>query len=534
MKRIAFLILFVCLATSLFGAISAATVWEIRSATGADTNGGGYAGGGTDMSVYDNKNASGCSNCQSAASNLSTTALATNASSTSSPFPVDCASCSFTSAISGNLVYLTGGSPAVTTGWYQATYVSATQINLDRSPGTTTTTGATINIGGALQTFAITSATIVAGNTIYADGTFTATITEGVAGTSGSPIQVIGYHTTRGSGTATLDGTTSLTYLITSSGGSDYWSFYNWVFKGGTTAQINTGSGQSRFGTFKNIVFDGTTGGTKTPTIVAGTTGIGGGRIFDFEVKNFAMTAAGLFKNGTAGTIFDYGNIHDNSGNQYLWSWGTAANQTFRRLLIHDNSAGSASNGVFNITSTSATDAVWEHVTLYNNNGTGINVTSGMFKQLITDSVIVSQVGAPITCGGAGNALPQGTVLRNNRFYGNGSSNSVANCYDGGNNSVFGGAPFVNAGGGDFTLGTSYRATSGTRGFLGSSLTSGSLDAGAIQHSDPAGGGGVRSYTYIGEAGRLTPDQTSGTDWQIPGLASSVLLGLVWFAARRG
>lgn len=56
------------------------------------------------------------------------------------------ATASFTTAISGNAIYLSGG--GLTTGWYTATYASATTVTLDRTPGTGSS--ATMNIGGAL------------------------------------------------------------------------------------------------------------------------------------------------------------------------------------------------------------------------------------------------------------------------------------------------------------------------------------------------------------------------------------------------
>ncbi len=48
------------------GAISINTAWEVRPTVGASTNGGGFVTGatGTDMSVFNNKNAAACSSCQ--------------------------------------------------------------------------------------------------------------------------------------------------------------------------------------------------------------------------------------------------------------------------------------------------------------------------------------------------------------------------------------------------------------------------------------------------------------------------------------
>ena len=178
-------------------------VWEVRPTNGSNTNGGGFdsaaIGTGTDFSQQNAKNTVG--------NNISTTDLTTT---TSSPFTCTSATAAFTTAITGNLIYLAGGTGGtVTTDWYRATYVSATQITLDRSPGAAVTL-ATMNIGGALQTLGQIN-TILTTTNMNATGqivwvkaeaiiTTTATITVSPNGSSGSlqPTQINGYTTTRG------------------------------------------------------------------------------------------------------------------------------------------------------------------------------------------------------------------------------------------------------------------------------------------------------------------------------------------------
>src|SRR4051794_28973064 len=103
----------------------AARMWEVRTA-GADTNGGGYVSGGTDYSQNDHKNAAGCVSCGSTTANLSTTDAVANGTTT-----ITSASAAFTSSITGNMIYLQGGSGSLAAGWYQATYVSSTSITVD-------------------------------------------------------------------------------------------------------------------------------------------------------------------------------------------------------------------------------------------------------------------------------------------------------------------------------------------------------------------------------------------------------------------
>jgi hypothetical protein len=171
-------------------AVAAATVWEIRPTVGNDTNGGGFVTGaaGSDYSQQNAKNSAG--------SNKSTTdAVATGIATITS------ATASFTSAIVGNIIYLSGS--GITTGWYQVlTFTNATTIILDSSPGTGT--GVTMNIGGALATVAsVFPAAIVDGNTFYIKNTGSLTVTAALApvnANSGNVMAFIGYGTTRGDG----------------------------------------------------------------------------------------------------------------------------------------------------------------------------------------------------------------------------------------------------------------------------------------------------------------------------------------------
>lgn len=190
-------------------------VWEVRPTNGSNTNGGGFdsaaIGTGTDYSVQNAKNTVG--------SNISTTDLTTT---TTGSFTCTSATAAFTSAITGNFIYLAGGTGGtVTTGWYRATYASATTITLDRSPGAAVTL-CTMNIGGALQTLGQINTILTTTNEnatgqivwVKAEATIsiTATITLSPNGSSGSlqPTQINGYTTTRGdNGQVTIQATST-------------------------------------------------------------------------------------------------------------------------------------------------------------------------------------------------------------------------------------------------------------------------------------------------------------------------------------
>lgn len=178
-------------------AISANTIWEVRL-LGSDTNGGGFVTGaaGTNYSLQNSANSTG--------SNISTTD-AVGAGTTT----ITSVTAAFTTAITGNIIYLQGGTGTLAAGWYQATYVSATSITVDRAVAAGT--GITMNIGGALLSPGQASANVVAGNIAFflnigADGTSVYSITSATGATTAGVVSTAvsclfqGYTTTRSLG----------------------------------------------------------------------------------------------------------------------------------------------------------------------------------------------------------------------------------------------------------------------------------------------------------------------------------------------
>jgi hypothetical protein len=159
-------------------AIDSNTQWNVRT-DGSDTNGAGFVFGatGTDYSRQAAANSTG--------SNISTTDAVAAGTTT-----ITSATAAFTSAITGNIIYLQGGSGSLTAGWYQATYVSATSITVDRTVASGT--GITMNIGGALLTLSRAFTNMVSGNTVHVK-TGTYPITSQLAITGNNPWALIGY-----------------------------------------------------------------------------------------------------------------------------------------------------------------------------------------------------------------------------------------------------------------------------------------------------------------------------------------------------
>lgn len=115
-------------------ALSGNTVWECRT-SGSDTNGGGFVtgSGGTDYS-------------QQAAAQYSAADLTVDATVNTK---VTSASHSFVAADVGNIMAISAGA-GFTTGWYQIVSVASGAATLDRSPAAVGTSGGTYAVGGAL------------------------------------------------------------------------------------------------------------------------------------------------------------------------------------------------------------------------------------------------------------------------------------------------------------------------------------------------------------------------------------------------
>lgn len=374
MKRLLAILILACLPT--WAAIPASTQWEIRNG-GNDTNGGGYSTGGTDMSVYDNKNAGGCTSCQSSSNNLSVTDAATTTTTTLTSVNAD-----FTPAIVGNVVYLTIGGGSCSSGTVSAqwrhveAYVDESTITLDAAPSGSgdTCTGVTMNIGGALASIGAAGAVHVAGNTIWvkyhATAFSSASASNNVAtgritlaaGTAAAPVTLRGYETTRG------DETSNRPTLA-------------WGVNGGNTYLVSVGA----FDSVENLVVDGV---RASYTGVAGVTlgynssmyrvlvkrcnyvGIGVAAAFYVTIDNTESTdiatanGAVYVTSGSVGIFRSY--IHDNAA-PHINSVGTGAVYV-EDTILDTNTTYSA------YTTSQPTTLVMKNCSVYNSGASGVNL----------------------------------------------------------------------------------------------------------------------------------------------------------------
>lgn len=205
-------------------AIGATTVWEVRT-TGNAANGGGYSSGGTDYSQQD-------------AAQLTLTDGATSGAGVTTLTSV---TGGFTSAMVGNVLYISSGTN-FQTGYYQITvYTDTNTVTLDRTPSSGAAgSGGNFKVGGAVTLPSLIQAAVVRGNTVYIkNGTYTDNLVPTATG-DGLNINWIGYNSSRDDNPLT----TSRPTIKPSSG-----------------VAINVGSAVEGH-IFRYLILDGTGGGT--------------------------------------------------------------------------------------------------------------------------------------------------------------------------------------------------------------------------------------------------------------------------------
>lgn len=165
-------------------ALPSTFVWEIRSA-GSVNNGGAFVSGGsgTDWSQQNSPQYALTGVTTAAADAILLTASAA-------------------SDMVDNGVKIVSGTN-FTAGWYRVvSVVAGVSITLDRTCTTAAGSAGVVNVGGAIAAIANVSGVAVAGNILWSKGSFTRTASDVFAssGSATSPIQVIGYNSTRGDG----------------------------------------------------------------------------------------------------------------------------------------------------------------------------------------------------------------------------------------------------------------------------------------------------------------------------------------------
>lgn len=441
-------------------ALSLSTVWEVRT-VGSDTNGGGFVTGaaGTDYS-------------QQNAAQYALTNGVTNGTTT-------IATVSAAADMVGNIVYVAGGTGAITGGWYQITAQSlGVSITVDRSTGLTAGTGVTLNIGGALASLAQMFTNFsVAGMTAYVKATATYSISTGLtantATTNTTVNRVIGYTTTRTDlGIVTVQATAAITMLAQSTNG---WSLENLIFDGngtGTNGINSTGTLRLSNVVVKNLTGYGITSNSNTT------------RYFDRVEVTGCGTTGGIV-NSQGFIIINECYVHDNT----IPGITTVDRLVLLNSVVESNSGASSDGLTIN---TSLSVILIAGSVFYNNGRDGVRVTPGGMPGLspvIVNNIFDSNGGWGIndTTGPA----KQIVIIRANAFRNNTSGQvtpfSMLNAV------TLTGIPFTDAPNGDFTLnntagaGAACRAAGSPGSFIGLAAL-GYRDIGTFQHQDSGSG----------------------------------------------
>jgi hypothetical protein len=364
-------------------ALSANVVWVVRTG-GAETNGGGYdstiSGAGTDYSDQD-------------APQLSITDLTSTNSTT-------CTSVlsTFTSAMVGNILRLASGT-GTTTGYYMVTtYVSASQITLDRVSGTYT--AGVAKIGGAhisLKSHA-TAGTL---GTPILTSPLAAGHTVNIRGAGGNP----DYDYSGGYWTFVAGDTTSgvikfigigtrpvikVSGLLSYNTAYQHWENFQFNFMTSpptyTTYGIVIGVSSHIFNVIVDVngcdtnVFNGTAGIASTGTSIE-----------NVEVKNTGGTTAGTLYAFGAGTGYENASyrgvyIHDVRGGAFNFSAQSAS-------LLRDVIIANCHNTTASIKIATATTQYinsLENVTIDNGAGDGIQTVALVLGNTIIRNCIIS------------------------------------------------------------------------------------------------------------------------------------------------
>ena len=478
------LILGLILGSFAFGALPSNNTgtWETRN-NGNDTNGGAFVAGssGTDYSTNDNKNASGCSNCGSSSVNLSTTDAVANGTTT-----ITSATANFSSAIVGNIVYFQGGTGSITAQWrHVTTFTNSTTIVIDASIATST--GMTMNIGGALKTLAQLNTNLGLATRQRAwvknDGTYSisaaVSFNLGVPGATPYLSFISGYTTTRGDGgrpTIQASGTMATNMIRLA---SPWWTFENFIIDGNSLAcpfEVGTGNQQAilaRHIEAKNwgSACTGGTGGAIFFVSFGGVcfdcyahTGTGGPAI------NFNGGWNNLCVNCKASDVTTYPGFSFNGGNSCI------------NCISNDISGTSADCLI--VAAVNAPTMIYGF-SAYNCGRDGIRVSNGPAAISVINSVIYT-VGVSATGYALNNAVSgtfdQAAVNFDYNAYESGSINGIT---AGANDQTLTANPYTNTGTQDFTLNSTAGggAVARNTGFPGALISGGTggTSMGAIQ-----------------------------------------------------
>lgn len=453
MKKIILTILFLSF-SSLAHATLPVAVYEVRSsATAGNVNGGGFnsARGGTDYTLQDG--------AQESKTDGASTASTTFTSATAT----------FTDAMKGNFLHLTAATGTPTVGWYEIVSVTnATTVVLDRVSGTYTL--GTFYVGGAMSMASTLDdeffEIFIAGSTVWVKtGTYTSV--EGISvandATAALPVNIIGYNSARDDNPTGANRPTLAFGASASVFNGQYYSFKNLII----TTTTNAGFEVSQGNCLVNVKITNSSGTANAPALGIGGAATGG--VFAINCEFVATGGDAVRASDTTCLVGCY--IHDSvKGVRISSSTGT---------MLINNIIESCTTAIDILSASS------EHY-FFNNTLYGAETPAGTGFNLPTTTVTKTRFIGNIIYGFTTGVNAGTNVGSNfwdyNNFYNNTTDRTNVTA---GDNDLAVDPQFTDAAGGDFSIGTNLKAAGFPGAFPGSSTT-GYLDVGAVQRTEPA------------------------------------------------
>lgn len=442
-------------------ALAATVVWEVQT-VGDDLNGGGYKSdaGTTDYS-------------QQASAQLT---VADGATSGIGVTTLTSATGGFTSAMVGNIVHLYTGTN-LTDGWYEITaHTDTNTVTLDRAPddGGGGVSSADVKVGGALDTpgLAVANATVSGHKIWIKSGTYTlTTATPGadgpLLGASNIRLWIEGYGSTRGDeGTRPVIDVGAIT----------------------TISVVKTDSAYTNAGMMRNVEVDG----QLNASVLGFDRGSGLGED-SFDICKATDCTTGFSSSGTYGFCLSCESTGCGTGFSNVSAAGCVATSCTASGFSNCSSVGCIADSCQVGFISSGYDLISaEQCIAYNSTNDGFQSSYAMVSF--------------VNC-----------LAVNNGAYGfdtTGAYDRLVNCAGYNNTSgntqhtlinwpfiALSGDPFVDAGSKDFrpnnTAGAGAALRAAGTGTVGQTSNT---DIGAVQHTDPAGGGGLVGMAML--AGR--------------------------------
>ncbi len=463
-------------------ALDATIVLEVRTA-GADTNGGGYKPGssGSDFSKQDA--------AQYALTNGTADGSAT------------ILTVSAASDMVGNLVYVAGGTGSITGTWKEILSVSVgVSITVDSATGLTAGTGVTLNVGGALLTWGIAASIAIqtAGIDVWVKaGTYSMTsTTANVAGgrvnltvggaSAANPAKWEGYTTVRGDGgVPLLQASGAISSFAMFTVGAAHTIVRSLRVDG---ASKTTSRGFSN-GNINDVRYDYCSGINCTN----GAFSTGNARNILFRCYATGCSSVAAFNNANSAVLIQC-EAFDNTFVGFL----ATGNATYIYCLAYRNRGSSSVHG-FSTTTTGSVSFIG--CVAFYNQGSGFDLGIAGFHH-VQNCIAYSNGVYGIAC-----VSSMLLAMVYNCAFGANTSGPTSNLNTSGtdqqvfNTVTLTGDPFTNAststaGASDFSLnntagaGAACRAA-GMPGTFPQATAAGYLDIGAVQHADPASGGGL-------------------------------------------